>query len=377
MMPEPLVLDRPASPVMEDMQMRGILWLVFLCLAVGCGTPGPGVPDSVAFEEMLKIDVHSHIFADSPEFVEMMERTNLRIINICVRGTNLERMQLAEERAELVQSKYPNVFHFASTFDVTRREEEDYVEGVKAWLDQSFEAGAVMTKIWKEVGMEIKHPDGTWVMPDDPVFDPIYAHLAKNGKPLIAHLAEPIAAWSPLDPENVHYGYYSNNPEWHFYGRDDVASYEEILAARDRLVQRHPDLTVIGAHLGSMSHDVDEVAKRLDRFPNFFVEVSARTKDLSRQPREKVREFFEKYQDRILYGVDLTFFPGLNPDEEPDVNAAVRNAEARYRRDYRYYAGTGKVEIAGKEVDCLELPRPILEKFYHQNARRLIPGLRF
>ena len=229
---------------------------------------------------------------------------------------------------------------------------------VQAWLDQSFDAGAVMTKIWKEVGMEIKHPDGSWVMPDDLLFDPIYAHLAKRGKPLIAHLAEPIAAWLPLDPDSVHYGYYSNNPEWHFHGRDDVATYEEIIIARDRLVEKHPGLTVIGAHLGSMSHDVDEVAKRLDRFPNFFVEVSARTNDLSRQPKEKVRQFFIQYQDRILYGVDLTYFPGLRGDDgQQDVTTVVRNAEARYRREVPVLRGNRKSRNGRKGSGLSRTPK--------------------
>ena len=65
-------------------------------------------------------------------------------------------------------------------------------------------------------------------------------------KPLLAHLAEPIAAWLPLDPESVHYRYYSNNPEWHVYGREGFPSHETILAARDRILEKHPRLTVIG-----------------------------------------------------------------------------------------------------------------------------------
>jgi predicted TIM-barrel fold metal-dependent hydrolase len=306
----------------------------------------------------------------------MMRRTNLRIVNICVRGNNLAIMKLMEERAESIHNHYPQQFHFASTFDLTQRNEPDYVDKVTAWLDKSFEAGAVMTKIWKEVGMEMKTPAGEYLMPDDPVFDPIYNHLAKRGKPLLAHLAEPVAAWLPLDPENVHYGYYSTHPEWHVYGREGFPSHETILAARDRILEKHPDLIFIGAHCGSMSHDVDEIAKRFDRYPNFYIDVSARTRDLSRQPAEKVRQFFIKYQDRIMYGTDLGRWP--EPDGSPSDNQQVRftkNAERMYRNDYKYYAGSGRVGMGSKEVDCLNLPRTVLEKFYHKNAQRLIPEL--
>jgi len=328
------------------------------------------------FEQILKIDVHAHVFEDIPVFAEMMNRINLRIVNICVRGNNLAIMRLMEERAESIHNHYPQQFYFASTFDLTKRNEPDYAEQVTAWLDKSFEAGAVMTKIWKEVGMEMKTPTGEYLMPDDPVFDPVYKHLTMRGKPLLAHLAEPVAAWLPLDPESVHYGYYSANPEWHVYGREGFPSHATILAARDRILEKHPDLIFIGAHCGSMSHDVDEIAKRLDRYPNFYVEVSARTRDLSRQPAEKVRNFFIKYQDRIMYGTDLGRWP--ERDGSPGDNQQVRftkNAEKMYRNDYKYYAGAGKVGMGGKEADCLNLPQQVLEKFYHKNAQRLIPGL--
>jgi predicted TIM-barrel fold metal-dependent hydrolase len=127
-----------------------------------------------------------------------------------------------------------------------------------------------------------------------------------------------------------------------------------------------------------MSHDVDMVAERLDKYPNFYVEVSARTKDLSRQPAEKVRAFFDKYQDRILYGVDFGVYAeneeGLTLEEK---TAVVKRAEERYRRDFKFYAGTGSVEVAGKEVECLSLPETVLRKFYHENAKKLIPELPF
>jgi predicted TIM-barrel fold metal-dependent hydrolase len=330
-----------------------------------------------AFEEIPKIDVHSHIFEDVPEVVEMMDRCRIRIVNVCVRGTDPERLRRMEAMAEQQQAKYGRSrFPFASTFDLTRRDDADYAEQVKRWLDASFEKGAVMVKIWKEVGMEIKDRQGRFVLPDDPLFDPIYAFLTERGKPLLAHLAEPREAWLPLDPQSVHYGYYSKNPEWHLYGRAGFPSHADILASRDRILERHPRLTVIGAHLGSLEHDVDDLARRLDRYPNFSVDSSARTVDLTRQPHDKVRAFLIRYQDRVLYGLDQTRAP--DPQRESSAEERrrfARSLEESYRRDFRYYAGQGEVEYRGKTVQCLALPREILEKLYHRNAKRLVPGL--
>jgi predicted TIM-barrel fold metal-dependent hydrolase len=349
--------------------------LVGLTLVNGGNDPGIEAKGPPPFEEILKIDVHSHVFDEMPEFVEMLRRTNMRVVNICVYGTRPELLEPAEQRAEDLYQKYRGSLYFASTFDLTRREEPDYAEQVIAWLDRTFEADALMVKIWKEVGMELKKPDGAYLMPDDPVFDPIYEHLVKRGKPLMAHVADPIDAWLPLDPSSVHYAYFSRSPKWHVYGRENFPSHADILAARDNIMVKHPDLVVIGAHLGSMAHDVAEVAKRLDRFANFYVDVSARTPVLRQQPRDKVREFFIKYQDRILYGLDASKFTERGTPSEEERVAFTKEIEKTYRADYLYFAGEGTSTVGGRETECLALPRDVLEKFYHKNAQRLIPAL--
>ncbi len=327
------------------------------------------------FEQILKIDIHAHIFDDMPEFVEMVRRTNMRILNICVYGNEPELLEPAEQQAEFIYRKYRPSFHFASTFDLTRRHEPDYAAQVIAWLDRSYEAGAVATKIWKEVGMELRTPDGGYLMPDDPLFDPIYDHLASRGKPLIAHFADPIEAWLPLEPGSVNYAYYANDPEWHVYGREGYPSHEQIMAAADSILVKHPQLVMLGAHLGSMEHDLEALSKRLDQYPNLHVDVSARTGALMRQPAEKVRSFFLTYQDRILYGVDVgEYTPGATLSEEDRI-AFTEQMEDRYRTDYQYYASCGRHTFGRSEVECLALPREVLEKFYHGNAQRLMPAL--
>jgi predicted TIM-barrel fold metal-dependent hydrolase len=126
------------------------------------------------------------------------------------------------------------------------------------------------------------------------------------------------------------------------------------MRARDNLLANHTDLRVIGAHLGSMEHDLDLVAQHLDRFPNFHVDVAARTPVLKRLPIEQVRQFFIKYQNRILYGTD-TEDDGTRTNEK----AFTEAVEHSYRADFHYYAET------------LNLPREVLQKFYSGNAERL------
>jgi len=355
--------------------VRLTLVLVTIRLASIVTLTAEEAPD---YRSFLKIDVHSHIFADSPDYVRMLRRNNVRAINICTMGTDPEMVRLQQNMAEHMQNAYPDTFAFASTFDLTSRKESDYAESTIDWLESCVESGALMIKVWKDVGMEIKDEQGRFIMPDDELFDPIYRRVAQLGQPLIAHFAEPVAAWRPLDPDSPHYGYYLNHPEWHFYQQEGVPSWEEIIAARDRLLEKNRSLTVIGAHLGSMAHDVDEVAERLDRYPHFYVDVSARIRDLARQPKEKVRKFFIRYQDRILYGIDQTLAPDqVEKMTEEEIASFIKGVENKYRSHWAYFSGNGEVELSGYQAEGLNLPLEVLEKFYFRNARRIIPRLKF
>ena len=339
--------------------------------AAQTATPTSSPP---GFERLRKVDVHSHIYEDLPVVNAMLRRINLRVINISNPGTDGHLDFMHRFNAALVK-QHPAIFSFASTFDLTTRDAPDYGARIAKALDETFTQGAVMVKIWKEVGLELKRPDGAFLLPDDSILDPVYAHLASRRKPLLAHLAEPREAWLPLDPKGVHYGYYSRNPQWHLYGKPEFPSHARLMDARDHIMAKHPSLVVIGAHIGSLEYNVDEAAKRLNKYPNFHVEVSARTRDLTRQPSSKVRAFFLKYQDRVLYGVDRSWRPYRTPGVTPtDADRAkfAADLEAQYRRDWVYYAGAGSIAYGGDTVEGLALPQPVLEKFYWRNAERII-----
>ena len=324
------------------------------------------------FEDLPKIDVHSHVFDDDPAFPALFQRLNLRTINVCNNGTDGHLVPMHRIAVDL-HRRHPAIFPFEATFDLLRRDEPTYVREVIAHLEAMFAAGAVGVKIWKEIGIDIKDPDGKFILPDDPRFAPIFAFIAQQRKVLHAHLAEPIDAWRPLDPASPHYNYYSQNPQWHLHGKPEYPSHEAIIAARDRILERHPTLTVLGAHLGSLEHDLDAIATRLDRHPNFHIEVSARTRNLTRHPTDKVRAFFLRYQDRILYGLDSSWKPFLasRPSSDQQRQAHLTRLELQYRADYTYYAGTGEITYNNRRVQALALPREVLEKFYHRNAQRI------
>jgi predicted TIM-barrel fold metal-dependent hydrolase len=255
------------------------------------------------------------------------------------------------------------------TFSPFEFQQRDFVSTTIAELRREFAAGAVAVKIWKNIGMELKRPDGSYVMPDDPVFEPIYQAITAENKTLVAHVAEPTSSWKALDPDNPDYEYYKENPEWHMYLHPDHPRKEVILGARDHLLAENPKLRVIGAHLGSMETDVDEIAKRFDRYPNFAVDTAARMEYLMIQPRDKVRNFLIKYQDRVVYGTDLEF---LNDESTAD---ALKEWQETYARDWKFFATDQVLPYRGRQIRGLKLPEPILRHLFHDNAVRWIPGI--
>jgi predicted TIM-barrel fold metal-dependent hydrolase len=338
--------------------------------AVKASDKSPG-DDLQAFAATEPIDTHVHAFKSDPEFADLIARLHLHLLDICVADTHGIYADLSTELARakgFVQSSHEHA-KLCVTFDPFRYQQKDFAEKTVSQIRQQFADGAVAVKIWKNIGMELKTKDGQYVMPDDAAFEPIYREIAAENKTLIAHVAEPSSCWQPPDPESPDYDYYKENPEWYMYLHPDHPRKEVILAARDHLLAENPNLRVVGAHLGSMETDVDEIAKRFDLYPNFAVDTAARMEYLMIQPREKVRSFLIQYQDRVLYGTDLEF---LNNESTPE---ALKEWQETYARDWKFLATDQMLPYRGRQIEGLNLPAPVLRRIYHDNAVRWIPGI--
>jgi predicted TIM-barrel fold metal-dependent hydrolase len=130
----------------------------------------------------------------------------------------------------------------------------------------------------------------------------------------------------------------------------------------------NPKLRMVGAHLGSMETDVDQIAKRFDKFPNFAVDTAARVPYLMLQPRDKVTAFLIKYQDRVVYGTDLQFGREVTP-------TSLDQWRETFARDWRFFATDESFDWNGRQVRGLKLPESVLLKIFHQNAVRWVPGI--
>jgi len=321
------------------------------------------------FRAIAPIDTHAHVFVAEP-FVSLLEKLNLHILDILVvDDMSPIHRDLNKERDEAINVVHASHGYAAlcTSFDPYSWNQPDYARNAIRGLNNDFARGAIAVKLWKNVGMEIKDATGHYLMPDNPVFEPIYRDIASHNKTLVAHVADPDSGWQPPNPASPDYEYYRDHPSTYMYGKKGVPSKQEILAARDHVLEQHPKLRVVGAHLGSMESDLAALGRRLDRYPNFAVDLAARMPYLEMQPRETVVAFLTKYQDRLIYGTDIDFYGG--PADK------IGWLESVYANDWRYFATSDTIEYKGKAVKGLNLPGQILRKIYHENAVKWFPGI--
>jgi len=343
--------------------------------------PLPAAPESAPyamqdFQQLRKLDAHVHINVLDSTFLEQARADNFEVMAINVDYPDFPK--LADQRAAaLAQVKAdPARVHWATTFPVKGFEKKDWLATVNAQLAADAALGAKAVKIWKNVGMAEKDSSGKLIFLDNPAFSPVADEIQKLGLTLIGHQAEPYNCWLPLEQMSTDNDreYFKEHPQYHMYLHPEMPSYEDQIRARDNFVAAHPGLRFVGAHLGSLEYDVDRIAAFLDRFPNANVDMAARMSQVQYQSvrdYDKVRKFFIKYQDRLLYGTDLS----LNPDEDQtDEQKAEfkRSAHETWTQDWRYLATpeSQRVDMIKADVPGLALPRVVIDKVYYSNAVR-------
>ena len=290
--------------------------IVIICvsvfLLVGCTGGYYGMSD---YNSVLKIDTHSHIDTDREILEKQAVKDNFRLLTINVDHSDSAAVSMQHEIAVNAIKKYPGTVYYAATFyfDTTGYGTEDWTRNVISQLERNIADGAKSVKIWKNVGMVERDRNGRFIMVDDPEMDPVIDYIVSRNLPVTGHLGEPRNCWLPLDQMTVRgdSSYYAEHPQYHMFLHPEYPSYEDQINARDHMLEKHPDLIFIGCHLGSLEWNVDELAKRFDRFPNMAVDMAARICHLqyqSARDRDKVRDFIIKYQDRlILCGGPIVF----------------------------------------------------------------------
>lgn len=346
-----------------------------LGLVVAMAAPALASTDTYSmsdFAQVRKYDAHVHANSNDAAFLEQARADGFELMSINVDYPDFPTLALQHEAALKLAKSDPARFHWATTFSMKGFGTPGWTEQVNAGLSRDAAQGARAVKIWKNVGMVEKDADGKLIMLDTPALSPVAEQVRALGIALIGHQGEPHNCWLPLEQMTTDNDreYFRNHPKYHMYLHPDQPSYEDQIGARDRFVAAHPQLRFVGAHLGSLEYDVDRIGAFLDRFPNAHVDMAARMSQVQYQSvrdREKVRDFFIRYQDRLLYGTDLTFGPDADPA------GFRREAHAVWTADWRYLATeeSQRVEMIDADVQGLALPRAVIDKIYYANAVRV------
>ena len=243
-------------------------------------------------------------------------------------------------------------------------------------LETAARMGVRGVKIWKDLGMYIRDSHGTLLKADDPRLDPFWEKCGELGLPVLIHVADEREYWYPLTPNSIHYGLRAEQDQ--HYNNPDMPTWEELIRQRDAVLKAHPKTTFIGAHMGSLSLDLKRLGETFDKYPNFFVDTASRQRILGRLNPPAVRDFFVKYQDRILFGTDdLVLFKGRNrpavwqhlglPDRRPGL------ADRRPGRRTRGEALAGPGGIRLRPVFAVLRDRPAGPDRPEPLGRQLVP----
>jgi len=309
------------------------------------------------------VDVHGHPPAlTSAEAIERvgaaMDSLNLRVM-VSANGSSGDR--LTRQLEAVRNTSYKDRFVFFTGLDL-RAVGPGSGRRIAAQLEADVKAGAVgVGEIGKGFGLSIRKADGTRLQLDDPELDPVWEMAARLRIPILIHVGDPSEFFAPFDYHNERWLELALYPSRRYQDRARFPAFEELMAERDRLLARHPKTIWVLAHLGWHANDLARLGRMFDRFPNLYSEVGAILYDLGRQPRT-AHEFFNKYQDRLLFGKD-----SFQPDEYPYYWRVFETLD-EYFDYYRDYHAFWKLYGLG-------LPDPVLKKLYYANALKLLPGI--
>jgi predicted TIM-barrel fold metal-dependent hydrolase len=307
------------------------------------------------------VDSHSHLRI-TPENIEQtikeMDALNLRVLINLTAGSG---DRLREAVQTIRTSKYSDRFRVFANVDWNDAGAPGWKEKEVAALEQAFKDGAIGLKVAKNLGLTARKADGTRLKVDDPDLDPIWQTAAQHNMPVIIHVADPAQFFAPIDYKNERWLEMALFFPRRQYPRDQYPSFEELAGERDRMFARNPKTRFINAHFGWHGNDLGRAAKHLETLPNVVLEVGAVLYEFGRQPRA-AREFFTKYQDRVLFGKDA-----YEPTEYP-YYWRVFETNDEYFDYYRDYHAFWKLYGMG-------LSDVVLRKLYYQNALKIIPGL--
>ena len=306
------------------------------------------------------IDVHNHQF-DMPEkdlgiLIKDMDRLNMQVlVNLSGESGNRIRKSVAN-----IKEHYPKRFIVFANVDFDKVGEPGWGERAAKQLEEDVKNGANGLKVYKNLGFSVVDVNGKRVTVDDPRLDAVWEKAGELKIPVIIHTADPKSFWDPVDANNERWLELTTHPN-RKKDNNNPAPWDTLIAEQHRMFRNHPKTTFIAAHFGWYPNNLQKLGQLLDEMPNVVVEFGAVIAELGRQPRA-AKQFFTKYQDRILFGKDSWV-----PDEYATYFRVLETEDEYFPYHKKYHAFWAMYGMG--------LPDDILKKVYYKNALRIIPNI--
>ena len=306
------------------------------------------------------IDVHNHQeempTMDLSTLTREMDKMNMKVM-INLSGSNGETLKRSVKN---VRDHFPNRFIVFANIDWDGVGSEGWGEKAAKQLEADVKNGANGLKIFKDLGFSVKDNHGKRVTVDDPRLDPIWEKAGELKIPVLIHTADPKPFWDPMDSDNERWLELATHP-YRKRSNTDPAPWDTLIAEQHRMFKNHPRTTFIAAHFGWYANNLAKLSELLDEMPNVNVEFGAVIAELGRQPR-MAKQFFTKYQDRILFGKD-----SWAPEEYTTYFRVLETEDEYFPYHKKYHAFWAMYGMG--------LPDDILRKIYYKNALRIIPNI--
>lgn len=356
-----------------------------LGIAVAADGKIPGQPELWRAKHLI-IDLHQHIDDTTQRLaraVKIMDAVGVGIgVNLTpgtvTHGPNggPSEFEQAKRRADTL---YPGRFLQYMNLDYADWDKPDFSERAVKQVEEGYRLGAAGFKEWKRLGLYLKDGKGHLLKVDDPKLDPVWERCGELNLPISIHVADPKAFWLPYDEKNERWNELKDHRSWWFGDTNQFPPWKDFLEALNRAIARHPKTTFVCVHFGNNAEELDWVDQSLSRYPNMMVDLAARIPEIGRHEPEKVRQFFIKHQDRILFATDFQSLDklilGSSGGEPPPSDA---DAEVFFAKEWRWLETRDRnwphmTPIQGDwNISSIHLPDSVLRKVYFDNARKLL-----
>ena len=305
------------------------------------------------------IDVHSHDYTRTDEEIAQWVKN----MDACgIEKTIILAMTAGAKFDSIVQkyAKYGNRFEMWCGFDYTGYDKPGFGPAAVKELERCYKMGArgVGELGDKGLGLNFSEPVKAWGMHfDDPRMKPLFEKCAELKMPINIHVADPIWMYEKMDSTNDGL---MNAQEWRIdMTKPGIVGFDGLIQTLENAVKNNPKTTFIACHFANLNHDMAKLGDLLDKYPNLYADISARYAESATIPRY-MKAFYEKYQDKLLYGTDMSYDTSM-------YRITFRVLESY---DEHFY----EIGLFGYHwaLNGFGLSKEILKKLYHDNAANLL-----